>query len=591
MPAVVGAIARSLRSFATGVATDPAVRRVVIRICLLLVLGGMVAAAALTPRWRWVIAGVGLLLVVVWGAAEIVRRGGTGTTPRLAVFVAVIGVAVAATIHPRYLWTLVAVDVALLLGWALAELLTFDLERLVGFRYLHRGRRSRWAPRGLVAGGVLVVAGVVMFVAAHGRARGIETAGIVSILVGGLIVVVAFLMRLFSVFTTVSTMGVVLGVAALVVVFAVTSGFEREFQNKVLALNAHLIVQAYGDADFEELADIQRRLAGLPNVVRMAPFLFSPGEVMIGRVGANLKGIDLRDGADDLKRTLVQGSIEDLARPASCPLPATTPRKTSDDVGRVAIGVELARKLRKNVGDCVSIMVPFSSGATDAPIAYQFKVVGLFRMGFNEYDTRIAYVSIADAMRLANVRRLVSGVELRFDDPVRALSASKDVQRLLGSPHHLVDWRELNQNLFRALEFQKVLIALILVIIIVVAAFNIVSSLTMIVLSKVREVAILKSMGGTSRLVARVFLIGGTTVGMIGTSLGIGYGLLVCLLARLYGYSLDPKVYLIGQLPVQIRPEELVGVAAATLVISWIATLYPSFRASRMRAVDGLRSA
>ena len=236
-----------------------------------------------------------------------------------------------------------------------------------------------------------------MFVAAHGRARGIETAGIVGILVGGLIMVVAFLLRVFSVFTTVSTMGVVLGVAALVVVFAVTSGFEREFQNKVLALNAHLIVQAYGDADFEELADIQRRLAGMPNVVRMAPFLFSPGEVMIGRVGANLKGIDLRDGADDLRRTLVQGSIEDLARPASCPLPATTPRKTSDDVGRVAIGVELARKLRKNVGDCVSIMVPFSSGATDAPVAYQFKIVGLFRMGFNEYDTRIAYVSIADA--------------------------------------------------------------------------------------------------------------------------------------------------------------------------------------------------
>ena len=135
-----------------------------------------------------------------------------------------------------------------------------------------------------------------------------------------------------------------------------------------------------------------------------------------------------------------------------------------------------------------------------------------------------------------------------------ALSAGKEVQRRLGSPHHLVDWRELNQNLFRALEFQKVLIALILVIIIVVAAFNIVSSLTMIVLSKTREVAILKSMGGTSRMVARVFLIGGTTVGMMGTSLGIGYGLLVCMLARFYGYSLDPKVYLIGELPVQLRP-------------------------------------
>jgi lipoprotein-releasing system permease protein len=442
----------------------------------------------------------------------------------------------------------------------------------------------------MAVGGGLVAIGVVMFVAGHGRARIVETVGIIAILLGGKLLVVGLLLRLFSVFTTVSTMGVVLGVGALVVVFAVTSGFEREFQNKVLALNAHLIVQAYGDADLEELAQIQRRLVGMPNVVRMAPFLFSAGEVMIGRVGANLKGIDLRDGADDLRRTLVKGTVEDLERPASCPLPATTPRKTTEDVGRVAIGVELARKLRVGVGDCIPIMVPFSSGAADAPVAYQFKVVGLFRMGFNEYDTRIAYVSLTDAQRLASVRRLVSGVEIRFDDPALALSAGKEVQRRLGSPHHLVDWRELNQNLFRALEFQKVLIALILVIIIVVAAFNIVSSLTMIVLSKTREIAILKSMGGTSGLVSRVFLIGGTTVGMMGTGLGIAYGLLVCLLARLYGYSLDPKVYLIGELPVQLRPEELVGVAAATLVISWLATLYPSYRASRLRAVEGLRA-
>jgi lipoprotein-releasing system permease protein len=234
-------------------------------------------------------------------------------------------------------------------------------------------------------------------------------------------------------------------------------------------------------------------------------------------------------------------------------------------------------------------MVPFSSGAADEPVSFPFKVVGLFRMGFNEYDTRIAYASIADAQRLANVRRLVSGVELRFADPMRALTVGPEVQDRLGSPHHLVDWKELNGNLFRALQMQKIVIILILVIIVVVAAFNIVSSLTMIVLTKVREVAILKSMGAASSMVARIFLIGGTTVGLLGTGLGIGYGLLVCLLARLYGYSLDPKVYLIGELPVQIRPEELVGVAVGTLLIAWLATLYPSLRASRMGAVEGLR--
>jgi lipoprotein-releasing system permease protein len=379
-------------------------------------------------------------------------------------------------------------------------------------------------------------------------------------------------------------------VASLVVVFGVTSGFEREFQDKVLALNAHLIVQAYGDADFDEMNDIQRRLTGMPGVVRMAPFLFSAGEVMIGRVGANLKGIDLRQGADDLRRALEKGKVEDLEKPARCTVPGTTPPRSTTDVGRIAVGAELARKLRVNIGDCIPIMVPFSSGATDMPVSYLFEVTGIFRMGFNEYDTRLAYVSIADAQRLANVRRLVSGVELRFADPMAALTAGKEVQRRLGSPHHLVDWKELNGNLFRALLIQKVFIALMLVIIIVVAAFNIVSSLTMIVLSKVPEIAILKSMGASDSMVARVFLIGGTAVGLIGTSLGIGYGLLVCLLARLYGYPLDPKVYLIGQLPVQIRAEELVGVALATIVIAWLATLYPSMRASRLVAVEGLRA-
>jgi lipoprotein-releasing system permease protein len=488
-------------------------------------------------------------------------------------------------------WTLVAIAVALGLGWVLAELLKLGLERLVGFRYLHRGRRSRVALIMLASAAALTIAGFIVFtlVRPEHRHRALETAAIVFILLGGLGVVISVLLRLFSIFTTVSTLGVVLGVASLIVVFGVTSGFEREFQDKVLALNAHLIVQAYGDADFDELEDIQTRLAGMPGVVRMAPFLFSAGEVMIGRVGANLKGIDLQRGADELRQALVNGTVEDLARPASCPLPATTPRKTTIDVGRIAIGVELARKLHVSVGDCVPIMVPFSSGPTDAPVSSLFKVTGIFRMGFNEYDTRIAYASIADTLRLANVRRLVSGVELRFADPMQALAVGPEVQRRLGSPHHLVDWKELNGNLFKALQMQKVVIVLILVIIVVVAAVNIVSSLTMIVLSKVREVAILKSMGASSSMVARIFLIGGTIVGLLGTSLGVGYGLLVCLLARLYGYPLDPKVYLIGELPVQIRAEELVGVALATMLITWLATLYPALRASRMSAVEGLR--
>jgi lipoprotein-releasing system permease protein len=512
-------------------------------------------------------------------------------TTRLIVAAALAGLFVAAIFSPGRRFLLIEVAVAGLLGVGLGDLFTLGLERLVGMRYLHRGRRSRGARAALGAGLALMAAGFGVFALGHGHSRPIETAAVLGVLAGGLTVVVAFLLRTFSVFTTVSTMGVVLGVASLVVVLGVTSGFEREFQDKVLALNAHLIVMPYGDADVDgpEITEIETRLRGMPGVVRMSKFLFSAGEVMIGRVGANLKGIDIQQGADDLRRSLVAGSVEALEKPASCPLPSGTPRKTTDSVGRIALGAELSHHLHVGVGDCVSIMIPFSSGVGETPISYLFKVVGLFRMGFNEYDTRLAYISIMDAHRLANARRLVSGVELRFADPMMALSAAPEVKRRLDGPYRIIDWKELNHNLFMALTMQKVIISLLLVLIIVVAAFNIIASLTMIVLSKVREIAILKSMGAPAGMVARVFLIGGTTVGAVGTGLGIAFGLLICLLARLYGYPLDPKVYLIGSLPVRIAGDEILAVAGATLGICFLATLYPSLRASRLRAVEGLR--
>jgi lipoprotein-releasing system permease protein len=509
---------------------------------------------------------------------------------RLILGAAAIAAAAGAVLRPERLEAFGAVSLSALLVLGLLELYTLDIERFVGLRYLHRGRAR--GGRLLFAQAVLNVGvGLGIFFASHGHWRAGETVGVVWTLLAALILIVVTLMRWFSAFTTVSTMGVILGVASLVVVLAVTSGFEREFQDKVLALNAHLIVIPYGDVDIDspEADRIQDKLRDMPGVVKMAKFLFSAGEVMVGRIGANLKGVDLKDGADDLRRALVEGRVDDLAAPASCPLPDGAAGKVTKDVGRIALGTELAHKLHLKVGQCVSIMVPFSSDGAPTPPAFLFKVVALFRMGFNEYDTRLAYVSLADARKIANARGSVFGVELRFKDPMMALTMSQEVKRRLDAPYRVIDWKELNHNLFMALTMQKVMISLLLVLIIIVAAFNIIASLTMIVLSKVREIAILKSMGARASTVARIFLVGGTTVGAIGTSLGILYGLLVCLFARLYGYPLDPRVYLIGELPVQISASELVAVAAATLGICFLATLYPAWRASRMRAVDGLR--
>ncbi|HVR62671.1 MAG TPA: ABC transporter permease [Polyangia bacterium] len=490
----------------------------------------------------------------------------------------------AALLRPPQFAAWVAVAVGALAALGLRELYALGLERFVGLRYLHRARPPRSARVMLLVALALSAAAWAGFLASRGHSRALETAAVIAVLLGGLAALTAILLRLFSVFTTVSTMGVVLGVASLIVVMAVTSGFEREFQDKVLALNAHLIVIPYGNVDIDspEADRIQEKLRGVPGVVRMAKFLFSAGEVMVGQVGANLKGIDLRQGADDLRRSLLEGSIEALEEPAAC-------SGQTKDVGRIILGIELAHRLHLKVGQCVPVMVPFSNQEGMAPPSFLFKVVGIFRMGFNEYDTRLAYVSLHDARMIASARGSVFGVELRFSDPRQALTMGKEIKQRLDEPYRVIDWKELNHNLFMALTMQKVIISLLLVLIIVVAAFNIIASLTMIVLSKVREIAILKSMGARSTMVARVFLVGGATVGAIGTGFGIVYGLLVCLVARLYGYPLDPKVYLIGELPVQIAGSEIALVAAATLLICFLATLYPSLRASRLKAVDGLR--
>jgi lipoprotein-releasing system permease protein len=470
----------------------------------------------------------------------------------------------------------------------------YRFERFVAVRYLQRTSPSRAIRVGLYVTMAGVAAGLIMLAAAHGRARGLETAGVVFALMAALAMLLFVLLRVFSVFTTVSTMGVVLGVASLVVVLAVTSGFEHEFQDKVLAVNAHLIVTSYGlerdMAEAEQDAEvIKKRLASLPGLERMSTFSFTAGEVMIGKVGANLKGVDLSDGAPELQRIMVTGSVADLGRPAHCTQTQPVPDPTAEPVGRIVLGSELAHRLHSRVGECLQILVPFSGGIDSAPSAYTFRVVGISSLGFHEYDARLAFINLEDARRMGNARQSIFGVELRFTDPMQAVRIEPEVERRLGPEARVIDWKTLNRNLFAALSMQKLVIAVLLFFIIVVAAFNIIASLMLIVLSKVREIAILASMGARATTLLRVFLAAGTFVGFAGTGLGILYGLAICGLAGLYGYPLDPKVYLIARLPVQITVREILLVAAATQLICFVATLYPAVRAARLRVVDGLR--
>lgn len=470
-------------------------------------------------------------------------------------------------------------------------LVAFRFERFVGVRYLQKGRTSRAIRVGLVVSIVVAAGGLALMLASRGRVRELETAGVIVGLVGTLAVMLFVLLHVFSVFTTVSTMGVTLGVASLVVVLAVTSGFEREFKDKVLAVNAHVIVTSYGiERDMgeaeREVEGYERKLAGLPGLVSMAKFSFTAGEVMIGKVGANLKGVDVAGGVPELRGSIKSGAVDDLTKPATCPGQPVDP---ANPVGRLILGAELARQLHAMVGQCLQVLVPFSGGIDSAPSAYMFRVVGTTSFGFHEYDARLAFIPLQDARRLGNARLSIVGIELRFGDHMRALTAEPEIEQRLGPDARVIDWKTLNRNLFTALSMQKLAISLILMIIIVVAAFNIIASLMLIVLSKVSEIAILNSMGASATSLLRVFLVAGSFVGFVGTGLGILYGLAICGLATLYGYPLDPKVYLIARLPVDVSGTELLFVAAATQLLCFLATLYPAWRASRMRVLEGLR--
>ena len=487
-----------------------------------------------------------------------------------------------------------AVGILILLA-SIALVAFFPFERFVGMRYLRKSRQGRRTKLGLwiaVGGMVLSLVGVFL---SRGHHRGAETVATVATLVAGFSTVLFALLRVFSVFTTVATMGVVLGVSSLTVVLAVTSGFDREFKDKVIAVNAHMIITTYGlerdvsEAE-KEAAMVRERLKGLPGLRRITRFSFTAGEVMIGRVGANLKGVDLEDGAPELRRAMKEGSVDDLAKPASCPVAEGSPAANAGfKTGRIILGAELARKVRAKTGDCLQVLVPFSGGFESAPSDYTFKVVGIFAFGFNEYDARLGIIHLDDARALGNARQSIFGEELRFDDPMEALTLEPQVEAMLGPEMRIINWKTLNKNLFTALAMQKLAISLFLLVIILVAAFNILASLMLIVQSKVPEIAILNSMGAKRGSILRVFVVAGCIVGFIGTGLGIAFGLGICGMAELYGYALDPKVYLIAKLPVDVSPKEILLVAGVTQFICLLATIYPAWRAARQHVVKGLK--
>jgi lipoprotein-releasing system permease protein len=460
-------------------------------------------------------------------------------------------------------------------------------ELRVAARYLYGGRRDRLMIY-LAAGSLAVTSGGVITVL---TSNGTSPVGVV-ILVLGMIATSAFvLLSLFTVFTSVSCLGVALGVAALTIVLAVTTGFQQQFRDKVLGVNAHVIVLK-SQATFAEYRDVMQTSQEIdPDVIAVQPFIFAEMLVTRGKgelSGVAIKGVDpkLVRGVLDLQKHMIIGSVDILGQE---PKPGELPP--------IIMGKELAQKLKAHVGDDVTVVVPLSNidfdtwrAKSSAPRTRKFRVSGIFYSGFDEYDRRLMYTSLRDTQELVGRGDQVMGVELKVKDVDRAKEIARKLERALGGmPYQVQDWYELNQNLFTALTVQKAVLIIILTLIIIVAAVNMISALTMMVTDKTREIAILKSMGATSSSVARVFQTLGVAIGGIGTVIGLMIGLVTCYTVSAYGYHLDPKVYLIDRLPIDVRWHEVVLVAVGTLVISLGATWAPAQSAASLRPAEGLR--
>jgi lipoprotein-releasing system permease protein len=263
----------------------------------------------------------------------------------------------------------------------------------------------------------------------------------------------------------------------------------------------------------------------------------------------------------------------------------------------IILGRELAVKLKAKVGDVVTIVSPLSgidvktwTSTGRPPKTRKFRIVGMFYSGFDEYDRRLMYIDIKEAQDFLEQGDVVMGVEMKLKDVNHASAVARRLDKELGGdPYVVMDWKQLNHNLFTALTLQKVALLVFLTLIIIVAAFNMVAALTMMVFDKTKEIAIIKSMGGTSGGVARIFQVVGLTIGGVGTIVGLAFGLLLCAVVSKYGYPLDPKVYLIDQLPIEVDPLEVLMVGGITIAICALTTLYPAFRAAALTPVDGLR--
>lgn len=377
--------------------------------------------------------------------------------------------------------------------------------------------------------------------------------------------------------------GVAIGVGALIVVIGVMNGFSKDFQEKILGVNSHIMVTSLrgGIKDYAVLAGEAEKV---PGVTGVTPFVYS--EVMLstrnGVKGVVLRGIDPQTSGSvlSLSGDMISGTVDAL-------------QKTTDVPG-IIIGSELAKRLGLAQGSMVNLLSPSgrSGAAGFTPKVKRFSVAGIFRTGMFEYDSSLGYVSIPAARKLLGFKGdVVSGLEIHVDDVYNVEKISSDIREAIGSfTVYVRHWQEMNANLFAALKLEKTAMFIILAMIVLVGSFSIVTSLVMLVIQKTKDIAVLMSLGATSKSIRHIFMLQGTFIGLAGTFFGFLIGVPLSLLLKKYQFiKLPSNVYPVDYLPVRLETLDLVLIGGAAFLLCFIATIYPARRAAALCPSDALR--
>jgi lipoprotein-releasing system permease protein len=389
--------------------------------------------------------------------------------------------------------------------------------------------------------------------------------------------------------TVISTGGVAVGVMALIVVLGVMNGLRNDLRERILVANPHLRVLTFGAGlrmdDWRSVLKIVRQQ---PGVVAAAPEVISQAGITAGQdygEGVNLVGFDPDTGTrsvTSLPQSIQQGDLSF--------------RTTKPNVdGAILLGARLANRLSVYPGDVITL-VPVTQAKVNpalgvaVPRFWRFEVTGLFDTGMFQYDNQFVVVTRELAQRFTGLGDAVSGIAVRVEDPDRAPEIGAAIEHRLGYPYRALDWQSQNASLFSALQLEKLAMGLIIFFIMVVAAFNIVGTLTMVVADKTREIGILRAMGLTAPAVARVFLLQGAVIGGVGTAIGLATGLTVAYVVDKSGWiRINPAVYFIDHLPVHVEASDVLVVVVASLAIAVLATVYPSRAAAGLTPVDAIR--